>query len=426
MNEQDVFTRYESSVRSYCRDFPLVIERAAGHHVWDTTGRRFVDLLCGAGALNYGHNPESMVRRVTDYLAAGGPVQSLDLHTKAKAEFMERFAADVLAPRRMDHVMQFPGPAGTIAVEAALKLARQVTGRTNVIAFTGGFHGVSLGSLAATSNETLRRAAGVPLDNVTILPYERRLEGLDSAELLDHMLRPSSGIAPPAAVLLESVQGEGGLHAASAGWLLRVQRLAAQAGALLILDDIQAGCGRTGTMLSTDQVREFQPDIVCMSKSLSGMGLPMAMLLIRRRLDAWEPGGHNGTFRGHNLAFVAATAALDLWRDGLADSARELGGAISASLRRIAAEKTATGRGRVTVVGRGTMQGLRFEVVAEAQAVQERLYRAGVIAETCGGGAVLKLFPPITMSTDEWRELGDLIGDVVLDAKPADAVRQAA
>ncbi|MFB9313806.1 diaminobutyrate--2-oxoglutarate transaminase [Nocardioides plantarum] len=411
----EVFARHESQVRSYCRDFPLVIERALGPYVWDTGGRRYVDLLCGAGALNYGHNHPEMVARVTEYLARGGPVQSLDLHTTAKAEFMSRIATDVLAPRGMDHVMQFPGPAGTLAVEAALKLARQVTGRTNVIAFTGGFHGVSLGSLSATSNPTLRRGAGVPLHNVTMLPYERRLAGIDSSELLDHMLRPSSGMEPPAAILLESVQGEGGLHVASPGWLRRVQRLAQQAGALLVLDDIQAGCGRTGTMLSTDEILEFDPDIVCQSKSLSGMGLPMAMLLIRRHLDQWEPGGHNATFRGHNLAFVAGVAALDLWRDGLGDRVAALGEAIGDSLRSVAAAASEVGANQVSVAGRGAMRGLRFASSEQAGAAQRGLYDAGVIAETCGGGTVLKFFPPITTTVAEWEGFVGVIGDVVLE-----------
>lgn len=395
-----VFEAHESAVRSYCRSFPAVFERAAGHHLWDTAGRRYVDLLCGAGALNYGHNPAAIVERVIGYLTRGGPVQSLDLHTTAKAEFLERFAAQILAPRGLgDHVVQFPGPAGTLAVEAALKLARKVTGRTDVVAFRGGFHGVSLGSLAATTSPLLRGAAGTPLPHVTLLPYDD-VAALDS-------------VAAPAAFLLETVQGEGGLSAASSEWLAKVRQTADRLGALVIVDDIQAGCGRTGTFFSFDNCPALDPDLVCLSKSLSGMGLPMAALLIRRALDQWAPGEHNGTFRGHNLAFVAATAALDHWADsGFVAQASALAGTIPDTLAEIAA---ALPPGTASPVGRGAMSGLRFADPARAEHARLDLFRAGIIAETAGNGHVLKFLPPLTMTPAQWRETAGRIGDVVLD-----------
>jgi diaminobutyrate-2-oxoglutarate transaminase len=413
-----VFHRYESQVRSYCRDFPAVFDRASGHHLWDVSGRRYVDLLCGAGALNYGHNPPEITGRVLDYLVAGGPVQSLDLFTTAKAAFLERFVEVVLLPRRMpDYVMQFPGPAGTLAVEAALKLARKVTGRTNVIAFTGGFHGASLGSLAASSSPVLRGGAGLPPPGVTVLPYDGFLGEYDTAQVLSAMLRRGSGVDAPAAVLVETVQGEGGLTAASARWLLAVQEAARAAGALLIVDDIQAGCGRTGRFFSTEHVPGLQPDLVCLSKSLSGMGLPLAMLLIRRDRDQWAPGEHNGTFRGHNLAFVAATAALDrYWADpGFTGRLEQFAAVLRGDLDRLAGLLAdADGRPVATVVGRGAMSGLRFADAATAGRLREELFRACVIAETSGGGRTLKLFPPLTMSLAEWRPVADLITDVAL------------
>ncbi|KND28044.1 diaminobutyrate--2-oxoglutarate transaminase [Streptomyces acidiscabies] len=401
-----VFERHESNVRSYCRDFPVVFERAAGPHLWDTSGRRYVDLLCGAGSLNYGHNPPEIVGRVTAYLASGGPVQSLDLHTTAKAEFLERFTGLVLEPRGLgDHVVQFPGPAGTLAVEAALKLARKVTGRTEVIAFTGGFHGASLGSLAATSAPLLRGAAGVELRDVTILPYGD-VPGAVTA--LEEAL--AAGLSP-AAILLETVQGEGGLHTAPRAWLARIRELADATGALVVVDDIQAGCGRTGTFFSFEDAPELRPDLVCLSKSLSGMGLPMAALLIRREVDRWAPGEHNGTFRGHNLAFVAGSAALDHWSDPhFTDHVAELAAAIRAGLAGIVAALPAGG---AEVVGKGAMSGLRFPGPQTAERVREALFRAGVIAETSGSGHVLKLMPPLTISLTEWKEVSDIVGDTV-------------
>ncbi|MFD4669595.1 diaminobutyrate--2-oxoglutarate transaminase [Lentzea sp. NPDC058450] len=405
-----VFDRHESEVRSYCRSFPVVFERAAGHHLWDADGRQYVDLLSGAGSLNYGHNPPKIVKRVSEYLASGGPVQSLDLHTRAKAEFLHRFADEVLEPRGfVDHVMQFPGPAGTLAVEAALKLARKVTGRTNVVAFQGGFHGASLGSLAATSSPLLRNAAGTALPNVTITAFD---DGTGSPDSLD-ALRTTCRNTPPAAVLLETVQGEGGLHTASAQWLKAVRQIADEVGALVIVDEVQAGCGRTGTFFSFEHVPDFDPDLICLSKSLSGMGLPMAMVVLKRQHDLWKPGEHNGTFRGHNLAFVAATAALDHWADPVFVARTPiLGIAIRESLLEIA---TALPDGVVTLAGRGTMSGLRFADAEMAERVQAELFRASIIAERSGDGRVLKLLPPLTMSLPEWSEIAARIAEVTLD-----------
>ncbi|MEH0433452.1 diaminobutyrate-2-oxoglutarate transaminase [Streptomyces sp. 1222.2] len=407
----DVFERHESNVRSYCRDFPVVFERAAGHHLWDTSGRRYVDLLCGAGSLNYGHNPPAIVERVTSYLTAGGPVQSLDLHTTAKADFLERFTSLVLQPRGLgDHVVQFPGPAGTLAVEAALKLARKVTGRTEVIAFTGGFHGASLGALAATTSPLLRGGAGVPLTDVTILPYGDATEP-DPFVALEHALGPDAATPPPAAILLETVQGEGGLHTAPRAWLARIRELADATGTLVIVDDIQAGCGRTGTFFSFEDAPELRPDLVCLSKSLSGMGLPMAALLIRREIDQWAPGEHNGTFRGHNLAFVAGSAALDHWTDPhFTHHAAELAVAIRTSLTSIT---DALPAGAVEVVGKGAMSGLRFPAPETAERVREALFHADVVAETSGSGRVLKLLPPLTIPLTDWKEVADILGDTV-------------
>ncbi|GAB1340054.1 diaminobutyrate--2-oxoglutarate transaminase [Streptomyces sp. E-15] len=409
----DVFARHESRVRSYCRGFPAVFERASGHYLWDVEGRRYTDLLCGAGALNYGHNPPDMVARVTDYLARGGPVHSLDLHTTAKAGFLSRFAETVLAPRGMgDHVVQFPGPAGTLAVEAALKLARKATGRSSVIAFRDGFHGVSLGSLAATSAPLLRSAAGTPLRDVTLLPRDDGRGGRESLDALERALRPGRGAGAPAAVLLETVQGEGGLNVASRAWLARVRELADAAGALVVVDDIQAGCGRTGTFFSFEHVPELRPDLVCLSKSLGGMGLPMAALLIGPGRDVWEPGEHNGTFRGHNLAFVAGTVALEYWADPRFTSrVAGLTAAIRASLDDIVARLP---EGVARVAGRGAMSGLRFAAPEPVERVRGALFQAGIIAESAGEGRVLKFLPPLTMPVAAWQETAHTIGDVVL------------
>jgi diaminobutyrate-2-oxoglutarate transaminase len=421
MPADGTFHRYESQVRSYCRSYPAVFTKARGPYLWDLTGRRYVDLLCGAGSLNYGHNDPRITAAVRWYLDQGGPVQSLDLYTAAKAAFIDRFVETVLLPRSMDYVLQFPGPAGTLAVEAALKLARKVTGRTNVVAFTGGFHGASLGSLSLSSSPLLRQASGVPLGPVAMMPYDGFLGDVDTATVLGRMLSPGSGIDPPAAIVVETVQGEGGLTAASARWLRAVQRVARDVGAVFVVDDIQAGCGRTGRFFSFDGMG-VEPDLICLSKSLSGIGLPLAMVLIRRDLDRWRPGEHNGTFRGNNLAFVAGAAALDYWTDEtFLSQVDELASAVGEDLAALVAE---LGRDTVTVAGRGLMSGLRFVREADAARIKRELFDNGIIAETSGAGHVLKLLPPLTMGVAEWRATFGELAEVAIGSLDDNDERQ--
>ncbi len=295
-----------------------MFDTARGSLLWDTEGREYLDFLAGAGSLNYGHNDPDLAAALIEHIRRGGLAHGLDLHTRAKRAFLETFEAVVLAPRGLDHRVQFTGPTGTNAVEAALKLARKVTGRRNVLAFTNGFHGVSQGALAATGNAHHRMAPVLSLPDVTRLPYDGYLgAGLDTTELMQRLLAdPSSGVDAPAAVLLETVQGEGGLNVASPEWLRRVAAITRAAGALLVVDDIQAGCGRTGSFFSFEPAG-VTPDLITLSKSLSGFGLPMAALLVRPEWDRWQPGEHNGTFRGNAHAFVTAQAALaKFWADG--------------------------------------------------------------------------------------------------------------
>lgn len=207
-----VFETHESEVRSYCRSFPAVFAKGLGARMTDTGGRSYIDLLSGAGTLNYGHNNPAIIGPVVDYLTGGAVVHSLDLHTAAKERFIQVFQSHILAPRGMSYKMQFTGPTGTNAIEAALKLARKVTGREQVVAFSGAYHGMTLGALAATANRSKRQGAGTRLDGVTFMPFEGFLpDGQDSAAVAEAMLLgEGSGIDAPAAILLETVQGEGG------------------------------------------------------------------------------------------------------------------------------------------------------------------------------------------------------------------------
>ena len=304
-----IYERMESEVRSYSRSMPRQFGRAEGVWMHDDRGGRYLDFLSGCASLNYGHNHPVLKSALLDYIAGDGITHSLDMHTEAKAAFLDALETLILQPRKLDYRAMFTGPTGTNAVEAALKLARKITGRQQVIAFTNGFHGMTLGALACTGNAGKRGGAGVPLNHVSHSPYDGYYgPDIDTAELLEQRLAdPSSGLDAPAAILVETVQGEGGLNAASPQWLKRIAAIARKHGALLIVDDIQAGCGRTGDFFSFDEAG-IVPDIVTMAKSLSGMGLPFALTLFRPELDQWAPGEHNGTFRGNNHAFVTASS----------------------------------------------------------------------------------------------------------------------
>lgn len=390
---------HESEVRSYCRRFGATFDRAAGSLVYDETGRAYIDFLAGCSALNYGHNPPAAIEAMVAYLTSGGIVHGLDLHTAAKGRFIDDFVASILRPRGLDYRLQFTGPTGTNAVEAALKLARKVTGRSEIIAFTNGFHGVSAGALAATGSRFHRMGPEVPLGGVQRALFDGYLgPDIDTAAILERMLDdPSSGIDPPAAIVLETVQGEGGLTAASAGWVQRIAEIARRHGALLIVDDIQAGCGRVGSFFSFEGFG-IEPDLVVLSKSLSGAGLPFAMVLIRPEFDVWAPAEHNGTFRGNNLAFVSASAVLrTYWADGrLMDDVARRGELVRVALERMAGLVPGS-----RLKGRGLMRGLDVIDGGLADAVCRRAFADGLIIETSGPrDEVLKVLAPLTTPDD--------------------------
>ncbi len=399
-----VFTDMESEVRSYSRAFSKVFHRAQGEWLFDESGRQYLDFLAGAGALNYGHNHPLLKCALIDYIAEDGISHGLDLHTRAKADFLTALRDRILAPRHLDYVVQFTGPTGTNAVEAALKIARKVTGRETIVSFTNGFHGCTVGALAATGNQHHRGAAGTCLAGIARLPFDGYLgDGIDTTEYLEKVLTDgSSGIDHPAAVLVECVQGEGGINAASNEWLRNLAAVCKRNDVLLIVDDIQAGCGRTGDFFSFEAAG-ITPDIVTLSKSLSGYGQPMAVVLLRPELDQWAPGEHNGTFRGNNLAFVTARAALDhFWRDELlTTSVQRKGGVIERKLRDINERYF---DGALELRGRGMMRGIACPDGELAQQVTARAFQEGLIIETSGANdEVVKTLCPLT------------IGDAALD-----------
>ncbi|WP_376695786.1 diaminobutyrate--2-oxoglutarate transaminase [Wenzhouxiangella sp. EGI_FJ10305] len=409
----DTINRLESEVRSYVRNFPTVFTHSRGARLTDEDGREFIDFFAGAGVLNYGHNNPEIKSALMDYLAEDHIVHSLDMASSARARFLERFEEVILKPRGMDYKVQFPGPTGTNAVEAALKIARKVTGRHNVISFTNGFHGMTLGSLAVTGNAMKRAGAGVPLANASQMPFDGYLEqGSDnSLALLERILGDEgSGVDKPAAVILETVQAEGGVNVARMEWLKELSELVQRHGVLLIVDDIQVGCGRTGPFFSFEEIG-IKPDIVCLSKSLSGFGLPFAVTLIKPEFDKWQPGEHNGTFRGHNLAFVTATKALDYWtNDELTNDVRRkteiIESRLGALVDRIPVE--------ATLRGRGFIQGIAFKDHELAGKASAECFEQGLVIETAGiDDQVLKLLPPLTISDEDLEKGLSIIEEAV-------------
>jgi diaminobutyrate-2-oxoglutarate transaminase len=404
-----IIDRLESEVRSYCRTFPAVFTRAEGSTMYDRDGRAYLDFFAGAGTMNYGHNHPVLRDRLVAYLAKGGIVHALDMTTEAKCDLLAAFERYVLRPRDLSYKVMFPGPTGTNAVEAALKLARKVTGRTQVVSFTNAFHGMTLGSLAVTGNASKRAGAGVPLGNVIRVPFDGyHGPNVDTLSHIEALLADrSSGFDAPAAFLLETVQAEGGINVASERWLRGIATLARDHGALLIIDDIQVGCGRTGAFFSFEDAG-LTPDIICLSKSLSGFGLPMAVTLMRPELDVWSPGEHNGTFRGHNLAFVTATAALEqFWRDDrLSTDVEEKSALARERLGRLAVRCDAEVRGR------GLILGMACADPALATAISRNAFERGLIIETAGAeDQVVKLLPPLTTTTEELIRGLDILED---------------
>lgn len=394
----DIFSDIESDVRGYIRSFPVVFERAVGSIMTDQEGTEYIDFFSGAGALNYGHNNPIMKKSLLDYIESDSISHSLDMATVAKKGFLEAFQSIVLEPRGLDYKLQFTGPTGTNAVEAALKIARLSTGRSTVVAFTRAFHGVSGGSLAATANQHFREAAGYELDNVVFVPFEGYVPGLDTLAYLETMLDdPSSGLELPAAVIVETIQAEGGINVASPDWLRGLRELCTRHGIVLIVDDIQVGAGRTGEFFSFES-SGIVPDIVTLSKSLSGYGLPMSLVLLKRELDVLKRGSHSGTFRGNNMAFVCATVALEkYWRDdALTIEVHRKEAIVRERLAGIAALYP---QARLEVRGRGFIFGFASTAIPTlALAVAAEAFTRGLVVETSGPvDEVLKLLPALVI-----------------------------
>lgn len=395
-----VFENIESNVRSYCRSFPTVFTKAKGSVMIDENGKEYVDFFAGAGALNFGHNPTHINEKLIAYLQSDGIVHSMDMYTAPKRDFLEYFQKNILAPRGLNYKVQFAGPTGTNAVEAAVKLARKAKGRQNIFAFMGAFHGMTLGSLALTTDRCSREGAGQALANVTHIPAPDMFPELDTIAYIERLITDDhSGVEKPAAIVLETVQADGGINVFEVEWLRRLRDLCDRHDILMIADDIQVGCGRTGTFFSFERAGII-PDVVTISKSIGGCGMPLALVLFKPELDIWEPGQHTGTFRGNQLALIAGKAGLETFvEDDLESEVKRKGRIVDEFLR----NEIDAMDSRIKHRGIGLIWGVDFSGFDcdMTKPLIAACFKNGLIVERVGrDNNVLKLMPPLVIEDD--------------------------
>ena len=411
-----VFENYESEVRSYCRHFPTVFTKAKGASFYDEDGNKYIDFFCGAGAVNYGHNNPEIKQKLIDYLMSDGITHALDMYTVPKREFIETFEEKILKPRGLNYKIQFPGPTGTNANEAALKLARKVKGRRNIFALMGAFHGMTLGSLALTTDKSSRRGAGVDLNNVTFIPAPYMFPELDTIKYMETLIKDDhSGVEKPAALFIETVQAEGGVRVFDVEWLKAVRKFCDDYDILMVVDDVQIGCCRSGSFFSFERAG-IVPDMVTMSKSIGGYGLPLAITLFKPELDVWTPGEHNGTFRGNQLAFVAAKAGLEFMLENDVPTMTKRKGAI---VEKFIEEEILPLDSRLKHRGIGLIQGIEFGAISPdvAEAVIEKCFAKGLVIEGAGRkNSVVKIMPPLVISEEELQTGLEIIRESVKEA----------
>ncbi|RXJ79545.1 diaminobutyrate--2-oxoglutarate transaminase [Arcobacter sp. F2176] len=396
-----IFENLESEVRGYIRSFPTIFETSKGTVLTNEQGEEFIDFFAGAGTLNYGHNNEHISKALIEYIQKDGVIHGLDMATSAKKDFLQTFNDTILVPRNLDYKIQFTGPTGTNAVETALKLARLVKGRSNVVSFTNGFHGLTQGSSSVTGNNDYRDESYISRSNVSFMPFDGYFGDMNTMTIFRKFLEDSSsGLDIPAAVIVETIQGEGGINVASKEWLQELESICREYDILLIIDDIQVGNGRTGEFFSFE-FAGINPDIVTVSKSIGG-GLPMAIVLLKPDLDQWKPGEHTGTFRGNNLAFVAATVAIShYWQnDDLSNAVKYKEKLLKESLKKIADKYKDTFD--IVIRGRGLAYG--FEIKGDnsvAGEISKYAFAEKLIIETCGSeDQVVKFLPPLIIDEE--------------------------
>ena len=416
MSELEIFEKYESNVRSYCRKWPIVMKKAKGSIYTDIEGHEYIDFFDGAGALNYGHNPDYIKEKIIKYLMDDGITHSLDMYALAKREFIECLEEKILKPRTLNYKIMFPGPTGTNAVEAALKLARKVTGRNEIWALMGAFHGMTMGSLSLTTERYARKGAGVPLNYVTHIPTDDYIPGFNAIEYMKKILADDhSGVEKPAAIIVETVQAEGGINILSNEFLKNLRNLCDENEILLIVDDVQTGCSRTGTFFSFERA-DIVPDIVCMSKSIGGYGLPFAIVLVKPEYDKFGPGEHNGTFRGSQLSMVAAKAGIEFninekVNEQVKKKEKLVRDYLEKEIKPLLSSKE-------SFRGIGLIWGIEFENGKISRAILDKCFEKGLIIELAGrDDAVLKILPSLVIEDEILLKGLNIIKESIIEYK---------
>ncbi|MGW0783069.1 diaminobutyrate--2-oxoglutarate transaminase family protein [Streptomyces sp. NPDC002913] len=434
----------ESAARTYARSLPIVPVRARGMTIEGADGRRYLDCLSGAGTLALGHNHPVVLEAIRKVIDSGAPLHVLDLATPVKDAFTTELFATLPRELAENARIQFCGPAGTDAVEAAFKLVRAAGGRSGILAFTGAYHGMTEGALAASGGAQDVRVTRLPFPRSYRCPFGAGGErGADiAARWTEHLLDdPKGGVPAPAAMIVEPVQGEGGVNPAPDGWLRRMREITRERSIALIADEVQTGVGRTGTFWAVEH-SGIVPDVMVLSKAIGG-SLPLAVIVYRSELDLWQPGAHAGTFRGNQLAMAAGAATLAYVREnGLAKRAGTLGARMLARLQALSADHPSIG----DVRGRGLMIGIELvdpeaeplDVTAEngsapppdpalAAAVQQECLRRGLIVELGGRhNAVVRLLPPLTLTDEQATAVVDRLADALRAAERSPHRRAAA
>lgn len=406
----------ESSVCYYKKIFPAIFSYGEGVFVYDSLGKSWYDFFCSAGSLNYGHNHPYLKSKLINYIEENGVVNTLDINTSEKINFLQSLQQILFNPRKLNYNCQFCGPTGANSVEAAIKLSRKVTGRKQIIAFTNSFHGMSAGAISVSSSSSFKNKDYISENCVTFFPFDNFFGDGKEIEYLEAMLTcPSAGFPQPAAFIVELIQAEGGVNIASKPWVTQLQALAKKLNSLLIVDEIQTGCGRTGKFFSFEHYG-IQPDLICISKSISGLGLPMSLLLIKPEYDRWESGEHNSTFRGCNYAFLTGSATLHhFWKnDQFSQTLEKRSTEFNESLKQLSKDFPKL---ILSINQYGMIAGLNMANQQLAAYIQKLAFTKGLIFEYCGpNNSVIKLLPPLTITNEELQNAMFILHDVLKEA----------
>lgn len=409
----NTFEQLESNVRFYCRRWPVVFATSHGSTIFDEDFKAYLDFFAGAGVLSYGHNNPELVEVAISHLRSGKLLHSLDTFTVEKREFLHTFEKLILQPRGMDMVIQTVGPTGATAVEAALQLAQRITGNRAVLGFAGGYHGMTYRAASVSASMAGRETVS-HIGDFVALPFVKQMTNTD-LDLLDRTLLTGVDGQKIGAILIEATQGEGGARAFDPAYLTALRTRATELGIIVIADEVQAGVGRTGTFFSFEG-SGLDPDIVCLSKAISGLGLPMAINLIKRNIDKWDAGEFTGTFRGNNLAFATSTKMLQTYwsNDNFEKETQYKGIFVRNALQTIADTYESLD---FTVTGNGLLCGLNVKNTEIAERVTRASFERQLIVETCGAGdQVVKLLPPLTTTNEELHEGLSRLSDAFSEA----------